>query len=78
MLKKRIYLYKLTDALGNINISVLDDPSDCGFIWGYDINGVPSCFQEQPLHFAYDWANRNNFKLESGEMEIEIPNEIFK
>jgi hypothetical protein len=63
-MKKTLYLYKLTDAKGNQEITVVDDPSDDGLIGGEDANGERQQFESCELYNAYSWAEKHGFKLE--------------
>jgi hypothetical protein len=76
-MKKTIYLYRLTDAKGNHEITVVDDPSDDGCIGGYDSDGEYRQYDSHELYHAYDWAEEHGMKLEGGEMEIDVPESVF-
>jgi hypothetical protein len=74
---KKIYLYKLTDAKGNVTVTVVNDLSDDGCIGGYDSNGNYQQYDSYELYHAYTWAEEHGMKFESGSMNIEVPNEVF-
>lgn len=77
-MRKKIYLYRLTDARGNKQITVLDEPSDIGTIGGYGSDGKYHQYDSYELWHAYSWAEERGMKLESAEMEIEIPDSVFE
>lgn len=77
-MKKTMYLYRLTDANGDQTITVVDDPSDNGCIGGYDKGGQYQQYDSYELWHAYDWAKEHGMKLESGTMEVDVPDNVFK
>ena len=74
---KRIYIYRLTDAQGNITFTVQDDCQNSGTIGGYDKDDKYHQFDSYELFHAYDWAKERGFVLESATFVLEIPNGIF-
>lgn len=76
--KKTLYLYRLTDARGDTRTVVVDDPSNDGCIGGYGADGKYHQYDSYELWHAYDWAKERGMVLESGTMEVEIPDDIFK
>ena len=78
-MKKTIYIYRTTDAHGTQMVCILNESNDTGgILFGYDSNGVCHQYDSYELYHAYEWAEKWGFKLESGTMEIEIPDDIFK
>lgn len=77
-MKKTIYLYRLTDANGNKTITVIDDPSDSGTILGVGSDGKYHQYDSYELYHAYEWAEKLGMKLESGTMDIDIPDSVFE
>lgn len=76
-MKKTIYLYRLTDAAGDQQITVVDEQSDDGCIGGYDRDGKYHQYDSYELYHAYEWAEKHGMKLESGIMEIDVPDSVF-
>jgi hypothetical protein len=76
-MKKRIYIYRLTDALGNIDIAILNESDGDETIGGYDKDGQYHQYDSYELYYAYDWAKKHGFVLESATVDLEIPDEIF-
>lgn len=76
-MKKTLYFYRLTDALGTQRITVVDDPTNNGTILGIGIDGELHQYDSYELWYAYDWAEKHGMKLESGELEMDIPDKIF-
>lgn len=74
---KKIYLYRLTDARGDQRVVVVNDLSDNGCIGGYDKNNQYQQYDSYELYHAYEWAEKHGMKLESGSMEIDIPETVF-
>lgn len=74
---KTLYFYRLTDARGDARIVVVDDPNDDGCIGGYDANGKYHQYDSYELWHAYAWAKERGMVLESGTMDVEIPDAIF-
>lgn len=77
-MKKTIYLYQLTDARGDKRITVVDDPADNGCIGGYGNDGQYHQFDSCELYHAYEWAKERGMSLQGGQMEIEIPDSLWK
>ena len=75
-MKKVVYVYRLTDALGQQDVCFATDPADRGCLAGYDANDRYWEF-EDVVFYAQDWAAQHGFQLESARMEIDIPDEIF-
>ena len=75
---KKIYLYRLTDARGEQQMVVVDDLSDNGRIGGYDKDGKYQQYDSYELYHAYEWAEKHGMKLESGSMEIDVPETVFQ
>jgi hypothetical protein len=76
-MKKTLYFYRLTDFKGDQRITVVDDPSDSGCIGGYGKDGIYQQYDSYELYHAYEWAEDRGMKLQYGEIEIVIPDEIF-
>lgn len=76
-MKKTLYLYRLTDAKGDKRIVVVDDPSDDGIIYGCGNDGEFHQFESCEIYHAYIWAEKWGMKLQSGTMEIDVPDDIF-
>jgi hypothetical protein len=74
---KEIYIYKLTDAQGNIRLVVKEDAGDRGCVSGLDRDGKWQCYDGDELWYAYDWATKHGMTLESGAMTIDVPDSIF-
>lgn len=77
-MKKTVYVYRLTDANGDQSVTIVDDLSDNGTIGGYDKNGMYQQYDSYELYHAYEWAESHGMKLESGTVEIDITDAIFK
>lgn len=71
-MKKKIYVYRLTDAQGNQDYTVVDDVSDNARIGGYDTQGKYQQYDSQELYYAYNWAQEHGMKLEFGNFEIDL------
>jgi hypothetical protein len=78
IMKKTMYLYRLTDARGDQMVTVVDDPTDNGTIGGYDSNGQYQQYDSYELYYAYEWAEKHGFKLESGTVEIDVTDAVFQ
>jgi hypothetical protein len=78
MQTKTIHLYRLTDARGFQTFTVVDDPADNGCIGGYDKDGKYHQYDSYELRHAYTWAEERGMKLEYAEMQIQIPDALFK
>lgn len=71
-MKKKIYLYRLIDAKGNQDLTVVNNLSDNGTIGGYDKNGNYQQYDSYELYHAYDWAKSHGMKLDLLTTEIDI------
>ena len=76
-IQKELTFYRLTDALGNKKVTVVDDPTNNGCIGGYDKDGNYHQYDSYELWHAYDWAEKLGMKLESGTMKLDISDSIF-
>jgi hypothetical protein len=77
-MKKIMYVYRLTDANGDQTVAVVNEASDNGTIGGYDKDGVYQQYDSYELYYAYEWAESHGMKLESGTVEIDVTDDIFK
>lgn len=76
-MKKTIWLYKLTDATGTERVIVVDDPSDSGWIGGYDREGNYHQFEDS-MYLIYDWALQYDMKASCSPGEIDLSEVIFE
>jgi len=76
-MKKTLYFYRLTDATGAQEVVVVDDPTNDGRIGGKGADGKYHQYDSYELYYAFDWAKERGMQLESGSMEIDIPDNIF-
>lgn len=76
-MKKEIHLYRLTDANGDKQITVVDEPSNSGCIGGYGSDGKYHQYDSYELYHAYDWAKERGMKLEYAKMEIDASDAVF-
>ena len=76
-MKKKIWLYKLTDAVGIERVVVVDDPSDSGCIGGHDREGDYHQFEDSMYHI-YDWALQYDIQVSCATMEIDLSEVIFE
>lgn len=77
-MKKIMYVYRLTDANGDQTVAVVNEASDNSTIGGYDKDGVYQQYDSYELYYAYEWAESHGMKLESGTVEIDVTDDIFK
>lgn len=76
-MKKTIYLYRLTDANGDIQVTVVNDTSDNGCIGGMGNDGKYHQYDSYELYHAYDWAEKWGMKLERATVDLDISGAVF-
>jgi hypothetical protein len=76
-MKKELYFYRLTDTQGNQDLVVIDQSNDNGCIGGIGADGEYHQYDSYELYHAHEWAEKYGMKLESGRMEVDIPDSIF-
>ena len=76
-MKKTIWLYKLTDALGTERVVAVDQPNDIGCIGGCDSAGDWKQFNGD-MFVLLDWANDYDMKVEFATVELDLSNVAFK
>lgn len=72
-MKKKIYWYVITDAEGNRSGDVCSDSSDWICVHGTTASGKYQQFDSTEAYHVYRWAEEHGFKVESGEMTIDLP-----
>lgn len=71
-LMKKIYMYKLTDANGDVCTCVVNDLSDNVCIYGIGSDGNYHQFDSYEGCHAFDWAESHGMVLELGIIEIDL------
>lgn len=79
-MKKKIWLYKLTDATGTERVVVVDDQSVSGCIGGYDREGDWHEFHdfECAVDNIHLWALKYDMELTCTPIEIDLSEVIFE
>lgn len=67
---KSIYLYKLTDANGNVEITTVDQPHTECYIGGVSANGLYYGYEHEDWGDVPEWVHRHGMKLEFCKAEI--------
>ena len=68
---KKIYIYRLIDARGEVSFTVVDNPSDNIRLGGYDINNQYQQYDSYEAYYACDWAKKHGMELSSTVVEID-------
>lgn len=76
-MKKKAFLYRLTDAKGDQHFTVINEAGDNGMIGGVGDDGEYHQFDSSAMYHAYKWAEERGMKLECATVEIEVTDAMF-
>lgn len=72
-MKKMVWLYALKDAMGNVQVKVVDDCADHLCIGGYDAAGAYQQYDSYEAYYMGDWALKHGFSYACQQIEIDVP-----